>query len=184
MFAFRHLVISGVSGYNCLWLEFVLPIILLASVSIPGSPTLSWVSVVRAVSVGKLFSCREGAQRSGALLCLLAEDKGLKGPYWEALLLLQPEPSSGQTGLWGTQDTDGLEVYLNCLPDLNLTFINSIYQKTMTIFRFFFNLVDYKFLTYVLVILWMSFMSAIMFPFSFLIFLIRIFLLHLLVNLQ
>jgi hypothetical protein len=54
--------------------------ILLASVSRPGSPTLSRVSVVRVLSVGKLSSCREGTQRSGAQLCLLAEDEGLKGP--------------------------------------------------------------------------------------------------------
>ena len=31
-FAFCHLVISGVSCYSCLWLELVLPVILLASV--------------------------------------------------------------------------------------------------------------------------------------------------------
>ena len=36
--------------------------------------------MVRALSTGKLSSGREGAQRSGAQLCLLAEDEGLKGP--------------------------------------------------------------------------------------------------------
>jgi hypothetical protein len=41
MFAFRHLVISGVSCYSFLWLELVPPVILLASVRTPGSPTLS-----------------------------------------------------------------------------------------------------------------------------------------------
>ena len=40
-FAFHHLVISDVSCYSCLWLELVPPVILLASVSTPGSPTLS-----------------------------------------------------------------------------------------------------------------------------------------------
>ena len=78
-------------------------------VSIPGRLTLSCVSVVRTLSAGKLSSCREGAQKSGAQihllipevralprgrfssgsegvqesgfqLCLLAEDEGLKGP--------------------------------------------------------------------------------------------------------
>jgi hypothetical protein len=37
--------------------------------------------VVRALSAGKLSSCREGAQRSGSKLCFLVEDEGLKGPY-------------------------------------------------------------------------------------------------------
>ena len=36
--------------------------------------------MVSALSLGKLSSCRAGAQRSGAQLCLLAEDGGLKGP--------------------------------------------------------------------------------------------------------
>jgi hypothetical protein len=34
--------------------------------------------VVRALSAGKLSSCREGAQISGVPTCLLAEDEGLK----------------------------------------------------------------------------------------------------------
>jgi hypothetical protein len=84
-------------------------VILLTSFSTPGSPTLSWVPVVRALSAGKLSSCRgdsqksgaqihllsprvralprgklfsdkEGAQGSGSPLCLLAEDEGPKGP--------------------------------------------------------------------------------------------------------
>jgi hypothetical protein len=37
--------------------------------------------VVRALSSGKLSSCREGSQRSGAQIHLLAQDEGLKGPY-------------------------------------------------------------------------------------------------------
>jgi hypothetical protein len=41
LFAFCHLVISGVSYYSCLWLELVPPVILLASVSTPGIQTLS-----------------------------------------------------------------------------------------------------------------------------------------------
>ena len=36
--------------------------------------------MVRAFSAGKLSSCRKGTQRSGAQLCLLAEEEGLKGP--------------------------------------------------------------------------------------------------------
>jgi hypothetical protein len=109
MFAFHYLVISGGRCSSCLWLELVPPVILLASVSTPGSPTLTWVPVVRVLSSGKLSSCRagvqksgvlihllspgvwalpvgqlssgkEGAQDSGSKLCLLAEDESLKGP--------------------------------------------------------------------------------------------------------
>ena len=52
--------------------------ILLASVSRPGSLALSSFSVVIVLSAGKLSSCREGAQRSGVQTCLLAEDEGPK----------------------------------------------------------------------------------------------------------
>jgi hypothetical protein len=41
MFTFRHLVISGVSCYSCLWLEIVPLVILLASISRPGRLDLS-----------------------------------------------------------------------------------------------------------------------------------------------
>ena len=41
LFAFFPLVISGVGCSSCLWLELVPPVILLASVSTPGSPSLS-----------------------------------------------------------------------------------------------------------------------------------------------
>ena len=77
-FAFHHLVISGIIGYSCLWLELVPTVILLASVSSPGSPFLSWVSGVRVLSAGKLYFCREGAQRSGVQTCLQAEGECLK----------------------------------------------------------------------------------------------------------
>jgi hypothetical protein len=76
MFAFHHLVISGVSCYSCLWLELVPLVIPLASISRPGRLALSWV--VRALSAGKLSSCREGGQISGVWTCLLEEDEGLK----------------------------------------------------------------------------------------------------------
>jgi hypothetical protein len=72
-FAFHYLVFSGVSCYSCLWLELVPPVILLASISRPGRLVLSWVSVVRALSAGKLSSCREGTQISGVGTFLLAE---------------------------------------------------------------------------------------------------------------
>jgi hypothetical protein len=85
MFAFNHLVISGISCYSCLWVELVPPVILLASVSTPRGPTLSLVPVVWVLSAGKLSSCREGAQRSGAQLCLLAEDEGPKGTLSQKL---------------------------------------------------------------------------------------------------
>jgi hypothetical protein len=50
MFAFHHLVISGVSCYSCLWLELVPQLIMLASISRPGRPALSWVSVFRVLA--------------------------------------------------------------------------------------------------------------------------------------
>jgi hypothetical protein len=79
-FAFCHLVISGVRRSSLLWLEHVLLVILLASVSTPGSPTLSWVPVVRSLCAGKLSSCREGAQMSEAQVNLLPDSKSPKGP--------------------------------------------------------------------------------------------------------
>jgi hypothetical protein len=81
IFAFHHLVISGVRYSSCLWLELFPSVILLASVSTPWSPNLSWVPGVRALSDGTFSCCREDAQRSGAQICLLAEDEGLKGPW-------------------------------------------------------------------------------------------------------
>ena len=41
VFAFHHLVISGVRCYSCLWLELVPLVILLASISRPGRLALS-----------------------------------------------------------------------------------------------------------------------------------------------
>jgi hypothetical protein len=61
--------------------------------------------VVRAFSVGKVSSCREGSQNFGAQIHLLTEDEGLKGHVQEALLLLWPEYSPVQSGLWETQGT-------------------------------------------------------------------------------
>jgi hypothetical protein len=57
-------------------LELVPPMILLISVISSWIPALSWVSVVRVLSVGKLSFCREGEQKSGVQTCLLFEDKG------------------------------------------------------------------------------------------------------------
>ena len=73
MFAFCHLVFSGVSCYSCLWLELVPQVTLLASISRPGRLALSLVSVVRVLSACKLPSCRDGTQISGVRTCLLAE---------------------------------------------------------------------------------------------------------------
>jgi hypothetical protein len=77
---FLHLpfAISGISCYSCPWLEPVPLVILLASVSSPGSPALSWVSVVRVLSAGKLSSCWECVKRTGVQICLLSEDEGPK----------------------------------------------------------------------------------------------------------
>jgi hypothetical protein len=49
-------------------------VIKFASINRPGRLALSLVSVVIVLSAGKLSSCREGAQISGVLTCLLAED--------------------------------------------------------------------------------------------------------------
>ena len=72
MLAFSNIVISGVRRYSCLWLKLVPPMILLASVSCPGSPTLTWVTVVRALSAFKLSLCRAGVQKSGAPIYFLS----------------------------------------------------------------------------------------------------------------
>jgi hypothetical protein len=42
--------------------------------------------VVRILSAGKLYSCKEGAQISGVWTCLLAEDEGLKQGLSQKLL--------------------------------------------------------------------------------------------------
>ena len=84
--AFRHLVNSGVSCYSCLWLDLVPLVILLFSTSRPGRLALSRVSVVRALSAGRLSPFREGAQISGVQTCLLAEDAGLKQDLSQKLL--------------------------------------------------------------------------------------------------
>jgi hypothetical protein len=84
--AFRHLVISGVSCYSFLWLEFVPLVILLASISRLGRLALSSVSFVRALSAGKLSSYREGAQISVVRTCLLAEDEDTKQGLSQKLL--------------------------------------------------------------------------------------------------
>ena len=97
MSAFHHLVISGVSCYSCLWLELVPQVIMLASISRPGRLDLSWVSVFRVLSAGKLSSWREGVEISDIRTCLLAEDEGPKQGLSQKLCTL----SLVQTGLWG-----------------------------------------------------------------------------------
>jgi hypothetical protein len=73
MFTFHHLVISWFSCYSCLWLELVPQVIMLAYISRPRRLILSWVSVVRVLSVGKFSSCMDVAQISVLQTCLLAE---------------------------------------------------------------------------------------------------------------
>ena len=71
MFAFSHLVISGISCYSWLWLELVTPMILIASISRPGRYLLSFQ--------WPLFSLQASSLLSGKLhRYLLAEDEGLK----------------------------------------------------------------------------------------------------------
>ena len=78
MFAFCHLVISGVSCYSCLCLEIVPLMILLSSISIAGRLDLSSEFQWSEHSAGKLSSYREGAQISDVRTSLLAEDEGPK----------------------------------------------------------------------------------------------------------
>jgi hypothetical protein len=72
-----------------------------------GVQLSSWVSVVRVVSAGKLSSCREGAQRSGIQICLLAEDEGPKQGLSQkmcCLCSLQAYPHRLFSEGHGTQD--------------------------------------------------------------------------------
>jgi hypothetical protein len=62
--------------------------ILLVYISRPGRLALSWLSVLRALSTGKLSSCIEGAQISGIRTCLLAEDEGPKQGLTQKLCCL------------------------------------------------------------------------------------------------
>jgi hypothetical protein len=99
MFAFCHLVISGVHCYSCFCLEISPPVILLASVSTPGSQNVSRVSLFRVLSAGK---CK--------VVCSSAMPPGWRwrpksDPVPEAMLFLLPMCSHEQTGLSGTRDT-------------------------------------------------------------------------------
>jgi hypothetical protein len=78
LFAFCHLVISGVSCYSCCWLELVLLMILLVSISRPG----------------RLALCRESLLLQGRCIDILLSDlpPGRRwspetGPVPEAVLL-------------------------------------------------------------------------------------------------
>ena len=82
--------------------------ILLASISRPGRLALSWVSVVRALSAGKLSSCREGAQISGIQTCLLAEDEGPEtGPVPDAVSFCSPHSHLRRLVSEGSGNQDG-----------------------------------------------------------------------------
>jgi hypothetical protein len=62
-------------------------VILLVSPSRAGRLALFWVSVVKALSAGRLSSFREGAHISGIWTFLLAEDEGLKQYLSQKLLV-------------------------------------------------------------------------------------------------
>jgi hypothetical protein len=82
--------------------------ILLASFSWPGRLALSWVSVVRTFSAGKLSSCREGGQISGVRTCLLAEDEVLKQVLSQNLCsFCSPHSHLGQVVSAGSGNQDG-----------------------------------------------------------------------------
>jgi hypothetical protein len=83
-------------------------VILLASVSTPGSPNFSWVPVVRALSAGKLSSFRECVQKSGAQIHLLSPGfralsggwlssgvEGTQGSEYQLCLLAKNEGPKG-----------------------------------------------------------------------------------------
>jgi hypothetical protein len=74
IFAFHHLLISGVSCYSCLWLELIPPVILLASLSTPESQ-LTPDSAGQASSplAGKVH--RDLELRSASLLKLKARNR-------------------------------------------------------------------------------------------------------------
>ena len=90
-FAFRHLVISGVRCSSCLWLELVPPVILLASDSTPGSPTLSPQSLWSEYSL-QTISPLAGKINSGLELSSTSwlKTKARSDLVQEALLLLWP----------------------------------------------------------------------------------------------
>jgi hypothetical protein len=73
-------------------------VILLASISRPGRLDLFLVSMVRALSAGKLSSCREDGQISGVRTCLLAENEGLKLGLFQNLCKLVSAGSGNQDG--------------------------------------------------------------------------------------
>ena len=111
-FAFHHLVISGVSCYSCLWLELFPLMILLASVSSPGSPTLS-----RSLS-GQSILCRQALLLQERCTEVWHSDlppgwrwKPKTGPVPEDVLPLLSACSPAQTGLCGMCDTR----WLSCL---------------------------------------------------------------------
>jgi hypothetical protein len=101
MFAFCHLVISGVSCYSCLWLELVPPVILLASVSSSGNPALSRVSEVRVLSAGKVHWGL--VFRPASWLKMKARNRACT----RICVAFATALSSAQTGLLVTRYTDG-----------------------------------------------------------------------------
>ena len=88
----------AVSGWS------LFPVILLASVSTPGRPTLSCFQVVRALSTGKFSFCREGAQKSGAQIHLMSPGVRV------------PPPSPGQLSS-GREGSQGSASQLCLLPE-------------------------------------------------------------------
>jgi hypothetical protein len=70
-FAFHHLAVSSVRCSSCPRLDLVSLLILYPLCALQGLPTLYCIPVFRTLSAGKLSSCREGAQKSGAQIHLL-----------------------------------------------------------------------------------------------------------------
>jgi hypothetical protein len=104
---------SAVSCSSCLWLELVPLVNLLASVSSPGSPTLSWVSVVRVLSAGKCIEFWSSALSPGWRW------RPKRDLVSKAMLLLPSVHSPFRTGLSGTLDTR-CHSYLVSRTDLSL----------------------------------------------------------------
>ena len=73
--------------------------------------------MVRALSAGKLSSCRKGAQISGVWTCLPAEDEGLKQGLSQKLLVSVDHTPPVQTSLRWIQEPRWLpRVLLQALP--------------------------------------------------------------------
>jgi hypothetical protein len=141
-FAFCHLLISGVSCYSSLWLELVPPMILLASVRSPGSPSLSWVFLVQVLSeksfslVGQLHrvlvlrpaswlkmkapnrACPRRCVASAVYVLTCTDGlRGMRDTKWLSHLLWRSEPSWADTSPLAGKVPRCLEPEMGYVPE-------------------------------------------------------------------